>query len=403
MKKRSASCIDQQGTIVDSLDLVPVFVLEHQKIVGGVKSIESTVRGVIQTEQDTRMCWELNEEGKFPSTPGLELTTFGLRGLTFTSLSDGRRDQTNLVSKNSTGTFWDQTKADWWREISSPVQNKQRLCFQLNNRVIPDRTTRSGKDRFPKRSLPYIIMKEKLVDMRYWPLTAGKNNDPTAGALSLASLLNTLLGDKLKVIAGGERDYYLCKKVHTWYSKEMEKSFAFQFTTTILRPFQIVLNGLSGVTEAHKSTPYKTIAGRSKTQTRLPVHAKWFMCYHSLTPHNPALLKFKFSHDGASPPEFLKKAAVSPTRHGQIHGTIANHLARPGMEAACKPPLLFYSRKRKPAELISSVSAQETDVEPIKVVPPTRTSTRRAARLFWKDQSNRRWCDGLTHVDFEQI
>lgn len=70
-------------------------------------------------------------------------------------------------------------------------------------------------------------MKEKLVDMRYWPLTAGKNNDPTAGALSLASLLNTLLGDKLIVIAGGERDYYLCKKVHTWYSKEMEKSFAF--------------------------------------------------------------------------------------------------------------------------------------------------------------------------------
>ncbi|KAL1396086.1 hypothetical protein quinque_002443 [Culex quinquefasciatus] len=64
MKKRSASCIDQQGTIVDPLDLVPVFVLEHQKIVGGVKSIESTVRGVIQTEQDTRMCWELNEEGK---------------------------------------------------------------------------------------------------------------------------------------------------------------------------------------------------------------------------------------------------------------------------------------------------------------------------------------------------
>ncbi|KAL1401886.1 hypothetical protein pipiens_006330 [Culex pipiens pipiens] len=64
MKKRSASCIDQQGTIVDPLDLVPVFVLEHQKIVGGVKSIESTVRGVIQTEQDTRMCWELNEEAR---------------------------------------------------------------------------------------------------------------------------------------------------------------------------------------------------------------------------------------------------------------------------------------------------------------------------------------------------
>lgn len=56
-------------------------------------------------------------------------------------------------------------------------------------------------------------MKEKLVDMRYWPLTAGKNNDPTAGALSLASLLNTLLGDKLIVIAGGERDYYLWKKI----------------------------------------------------------------------------------------------------------------------------------------------------------------------------------------------
>ncbi|KAL1377710.1 hypothetical protein pipiens_014355 [Culex pipiens pipiens] len=63
LTERILQYIDQHGT-VDTLDLVPVFGLDHQKIVGGVKSIESTVEGVIRTEQATRKCWELTEEGK---------------------------------------------------------------------------------------------------------------------------------------------------------------------------------------------------------------------------------------------------------------------------------------------------------------------------------------------------
>lgn len=98
-----------------------------------------------------------------------------------------------------------------------------------------------------------------------------------------------------------------------------------QFTTPILRPFQIVLNALSGVTEAHKSTPYKTIAGRSKTQTRVtnrpdlfellpqrlkpPVHAKWFMCCCSTPPTQPTQPSLSSSLvTMALLPEFLKKA-----------------------------------------------------------------------------------------------
>ncbi|EDS41848.1 proprotein convertase subtilisin/kexin type 4, furin [Culex quinquefasciatus] len=42
-------------------------------------------------------------------------------GPTFTSPSDGRRDQINLVLKNATGTVWDRTQADWDPDASYDI------------------------------------------------------------------------------------------------------------------------------------------------------------------------------------------------------------------------------------------------------------------------------------------
>ncbi|XP_053693925.1 phenylalanine--tRNA ligase alpha subunit [Sabethes cyaneus] len=56
--------IEKHGD-VDTLDLVPVFGEDHQKIIGGVKSIESTVADLIITKPATRKTWELTDEGKF--------------------------------------------------------------------------------------------------------------------------------------------------------------------------------------------------------------------------------------------------------------------------------------------------------------------------------------------------
>ncbi|XP_058812204.1 phenylalanine--tRNA ligase alpha subunit [Topomyia yanbarensis] len=64
LTERILQFIEQHGD-VDTLDLVPVFGEDHQKIVGAVKSIESTVADVINTTQATRKTWELTEEGKY--------------------------------------------------------------------------------------------------------------------------------------------------------------------------------------------------------------------------------------------------------------------------------------------------------------------------------------------------
>nr|XP_019933124.2 phenylalanine--tRNA ligase alpha subunit [Aedes albopictus] len=63
LTERILQYIDQHGD-VDTLDLVPVFGEDHQKIVGAVKSIESTAADMIKTAQATRKTWELTEEGK---------------------------------------------------------------------------------------------------------------------------------------------------------------------------------------------------------------------------------------------------------------------------------------------------------------------------------------------------
>ncbi|XP_055540146.1 phenylalanine--tRNA ligase alpha subunit [Wyeomyia smithii] len=55
--------IEQHGD-VDTLDLVPIFGEDHQKIIGGVKSIESTSAELINTTPATRKTWELTEEGR---------------------------------------------------------------------------------------------------------------------------------------------------------------------------------------------------------------------------------------------------------------------------------------------------------------------------------------------------
>lgn len=48
---------------VDTLDLVPVFGVDHQKIVGALKSIEANGE-LLQTEQTSHKSWELSSEGK---------------------------------------------------------------------------------------------------------------------------------------------------------------------------------------------------------------------------------------------------------------------------------------------------------------------------------------------------
>lgn len=48
---------------VDTLDLVPVFGVDHQKIVGALKSIEANGE-LLNTEQTSHKSWELSDEGK---------------------------------------------------------------------------------------------------------------------------------------------------------------------------------------------------------------------------------------------------------------------------------------------------------------------------------------------------
>lgn len=54
--------VDENGK-VDTLDLVPVFEVDHQKIVGALKSIEANGE-LLQTEQTSHKSWELSVEGK---------------------------------------------------------------------------------------------------------------------------------------------------------------------------------------------------------------------------------------------------------------------------------------------------------------------------------------------------
>uniref|UniRef100_U5EMI8 phenylalanine--tRNA ligase n=1 Tax=Corethrella appendiculata TaxID=1370023 RepID=U5EMI8_9DIPT len=50
---------------IDTLDLVPIFNEDHQKIVGALKSILATDSDLINSEQTSRKTWELTDEGKF--------------------------------------------------------------------------------------------------------------------------------------------------------------------------------------------------------------------------------------------------------------------------------------------------------------------------------------------------
>lgn len=54
--------VDEHGR-VDTLDLVPVFGVDHQKIVGALKSIQAT-GDLLSAEQTSRKTWELTDEGK---------------------------------------------------------------------------------------------------------------------------------------------------------------------------------------------------------------------------------------------------------------------------------------------------------------------------------------------------
>lgn len=54
--------VDENGK-ADTLDLVPVFDVDHQKIIGALKSIEANGE-LLQTEQKSRKTWDLTEEGK---------------------------------------------------------------------------------------------------------------------------------------------------------------------------------------------------------------------------------------------------------------------------------------------------------------------------------------------------
>lgn len=48
---------------VDTLDLVPIFNENHQKIIGALKSIEAT-GDLVHSETVSRKSWELTEEGR---------------------------------------------------------------------------------------------------------------------------------------------------------------------------------------------------------------------------------------------------------------------------------------------------------------------------------------------------
>lgn len=54
--------VDENGE-VDTLDLVPVFGVDHQKIVGALKSIEANGE-LLNATQTSHKSWELTEEGK---------------------------------------------------------------------------------------------------------------------------------------------------------------------------------------------------------------------------------------------------------------------------------------------------------------------------------------------------
>lgn len=49
---------------VDTLDLVPIFGVDHQKIIGALKSIESNDDELLQSEPTSRKTWDLTDEGK---------------------------------------------------------------------------------------------------------------------------------------------------------------------------------------------------------------------------------------------------------------------------------------------------------------------------------------------------
>lgn len=55
--------VDENGA-VDTLSLVATFGVEHQKIVGALKSIESHGEHILNVEQATHKTWELTDEGK---------------------------------------------------------------------------------------------------------------------------------------------------------------------------------------------------------------------------------------------------------------------------------------------------------------------------------------------------
>lgn len=54
---------------VNTLDLVSAFGVDHQKIVGALKSIEAT-GNVLSTKSVTTTVWELTEEGKMIAENG---------------------------------------------------------------------------------------------------------------------------------------------------------------------------------------------------------------------------------------------------------------------------------------------------------------------------------------------
>lgn len=60
--------VDDNGQ-VDTLDLVPIFGVDHQKIVGALKSIESNGE-LLKTEQTSHKSWGLTDEGKDVLTKG---------------------------------------------------------------------------------------------------------------------------------------------------------------------------------------------------------------------------------------------------------------------------------------------------------------------------------------------
>lgn len=54
--------IEEHGQ-ADTLDLAPVFNVDHQKIVGALKSIQAT-GDLVNAEQTSRKTWDLTDEGK---------------------------------------------------------------------------------------------------------------------------------------------------------------------------------------------------------------------------------------------------------------------------------------------------------------------------------------------------